>query len=114
VAISQRRASKVCIERITKSSASYASAFGFNVVPQEGAGSFRGNACVTLIFRDRVGCPLEWDRTKRDGSFETIWLKEVDLSYPVFGSTHQSIALLTMLHLVEGVPECCSRTMSLL
>lgn len=56
------------------------------------------------FLRDRLGCPLEWDRTKRG------WIIRDDLAEGgrfelpgVWFDSSEVISLLTMLHLVEGV-----------
>lgn len=56
------------------------------------------------FLRDRLGCPLEWNRTKRG------WIIRDDLAEGgrfelpgVWFDSSEVVALLTMLHLVEGV-----------
>lgn len=56
------------------------------------------------FLRDRLGCPLEWDRTKRG------WIIRDDLAEGgrfelpgVWFDASEVFSLLTMLHLVEGV-----------
>lgn len=56
------------------------------------------------FLRDRLGCPLEWDRTKRGWVIRDDLTEGGRFELPgVWFDSSEVIALLTMLHLVEGV-----------
>lgn len=56
------------------------------------------------FLRDRLGCPLEWDRTKRGWVIRDDRAEGGRFELPgVWFDSSEVIALLTMLHLVEGV-----------
>ncbi|WP_435750432.1 helix-turn-helix transcriptional regulator [Thauera sp. AutoDN2] len=56
------------------------------------------------FLRDRLGCPLEWDRTKRGWVIRDDLAEGGRFELPgVWFDSSEVIALLTMLHLVEGV-----------
>ena len=98
--------SKVCIERITKI---------VSFIRQRGSASMSflkealevSEATLKRDFdflRDRVGCPLEWDRTKRGWVIRDDLAEGGRFELPgVWFDSSEVIALLTMLHLVEGV-----------
>lgn len=58
-----------------------------------------------LVFlRDRLGCPLEWDRSKRGWVIRDDLAEGGRFELPgVWFDSSEVFALLTMLHLVEGV-----------
>ncbi|MGE0673265.1 MAG: helix-turn-helix transcriptional regulator [Methylibium sp.] len=58
-----------------------------------------------LVFlRDRLGCPLEWDRTRRGWVIRDDLAEGGRFELPgVWFDSSEVFALLTMLHLVEGV-----------
>lgn len=98
--------SKVCIERITKI---------VSFIRQRGSASMSflkeelevSEATLKRDFdflRDRFGCPLEWDRTKRGWVIRDDLAEGGRFELPgVWFDSSEVIALLTMLHLVEGV-----------
>lgn len=56
------------------------------------------------FLRDRLGCPLEWDRTKRGWVIRDDLAEGGRFELPgVWFDSSEVFALLTMLHLVEGV-----------
>ena len=56
------------------------------------------------FLRDRLGCPLEWDRTKRGWVIRDNLAEGGRFELPgVWFDSSEVFALLTMLHLVEGV-----------
>lgn len=56
------------------------------------------------FLRDRLGCPLEWDRTKRGWVIRDDLTEGGRFELPgIWFDSSEVIALLTMLHLVEGV-----------
>lgn len=56
------------------------------------------------FLRDRLGCPLEWNRTKRGWIIRDDSVDGGRFELPgVWFDSSEVIALLTMLHLVEGV-----------
>jgi predicted DNA-binding transcriptional regulator YafY len=56
------------------------------------------------FLRDRMGCPLEWDRTKRGFVIRDEQAEGGKFELPgVWFDSSEVFALLTMLHLVEGV-----------
>ena len=98
--------SKVCIERITKI---------VSFIRQRGSASMSflkeelevSEATLKRDFdflRDRFGCPLEWDRAKRGWVIRDDLAEGGRFELPgVWFDSSEVIALLTMLHLVEGV-----------
>ena len=56
------------------------------------------------FLQDRLGCPLEWDRTKRGWVIRDELAAGGRFELPgVWFDSSEVVALLTMLHLVEGV-----------
>lgn len=56
------------------------------------------------FLQDRLGCPLEWDRTKRGWVIRDELVAGGRFELPgVWFDSSEVVALLTMLHLVEGV-----------
>jgi len=56
------------------------------------------------FLQDRLGCPLEWDRTKRGWIIRDELAAGGRFELPgVWFDSSEVVALLTMLHLVEGV-----------
>lgn len=98
--------SKVSIERITKI---------VRFVRQRGSASMSflkeelEVSVATLkrdiaFLQDRLGCPLEWDRTKRGWVIRDELAAGGRFELPgVWFDSSEVVALLTMLHLVEGV-----------
>ncbi len=98
--------SKVSIERITKI---------IRFIRQRGSASMSflkeelevSEATLKRDFaflQDRLGCPLEWDRTKRGWVIRDELAAGGRFELPgVWFDSSEVVALLTMLHLVEGV-----------
>lgn len=98
--------SKVSIERITKI---------VRLIRKRGSASMSflidelevSQASIKRDFdflRDRLGCPLEWDRTKRGWVIRDHLAEGGRFELPgVWFDSSEVFALLTMLHLVEGV-----------
>jgi predicted DNA-binding transcriptional regulator YafY len=98
--------SKVSIERITKI---------IRFIRQRGSASMsflKGELEVSeatlkrdfAFLQDRLGCPLEWDRTKRGWIIRDELAAGGRFELPgVWFDSSEVVALLTMLHLVEGV-----------
>lgn len=98
--------SKVSIERITKI---------IRFIRQRGSASMSflkeklevSEATLKRDFaflQDRLGCPLEWDRSKRGWVIRDELAAEGKFELPgVWFDSSEVVALLTMLHLVEGV-----------
>ena len=56
------------------------------------------------FLRDRLGCPLEWDRSRRGWVVRDELVDGGRFELPgVWFNASEVFALLTMLHLVEGV-----------
>lgn len=56
------------------------------------------------FLRDRLGCPLEWDRSKRGWIIRDELAEGEKFELPgIWFDSSEVLALLTMLHLVEGV-----------
>lgn len=56
------------------------------------------------FLRDRLGCPLEWDRAKRGWVIRDELAEGGSFELPgVWFDSSEVVALLTMMHLVEGV-----------
>lgn len=56
------------------------------------------------FLRDRLGCPLEWDRTQRGWVIQDDLARAGTFELPgVWFDSSEVVALLTMLHLLEGV-----------
>lgn len=98
--------SKVSIERITKI---------IRFIRQRGSASMAflkdelevSEATLKRDFaflQDRLGCPLEWNRTKRGWIIRDELIAGGRFELPgVWFDSSEVVALLTMLHLVEGV-----------
>lgn len=98
--------SKVSIERITKI---------IRFIRQRGSASMSflkeelevSEATLKRDFaflQDRLGCPLEWDRTKRGWVIRDELAAGGRFELPgIWFDSSEIVALLTMLHLVEGV-----------